>query len=383
MRVLLVLIIAVLFFGGCATIPPEAKVEITALRSSNPIERGYAAQRLGQNPELAIYAFDDLLELLDVVKRLQWHRGKLSPEPRSGSWSGTYPGPQPTTLRKIAIGTMVKIGEPAVEPLIEALRDDPRGTVRSGAAKALGVIGDERAVDSLVAALEDENALVRSEAGSALVTIDPDQGFYVQMAAMNDPSFNVRRQAVKELGKLGDPRAVPLIARATEDRSLSLPRPLAVRDALDALARIGDPGGIDPALAALEHRDRLVREDALKAARKIGLSTEHLDTVLQALKDSSGGVRKEAAIALAALQDPSTFEVLVLTLFDSEDKARYHAAEALGRIGNRLAIGPILDALPERNTIVEAKFYNVLKRLSGEDFGADLEKWKEWYRDNP
>ena len=101
---------------------------------------------------------------------------------------------------------------------------------------------------------------------------------------------------------------------------------------------------------------------------------------MAALDDPAGPVRKEAAIALADLRDPSTFDALVGALSDSEDKARYWAAEALGRIGDREAIGPILGALPEENPFVHRKFYEVLRRLSGEDFGYDLKKWRQWHR---
>ncbi|MDP8254053.1 MAG: HEAT repeat domain-containing protein, partial [Candidatus Kaelpia aquatica] len=52
------------------------------------------------------------------------------------------------------------IGEPAVDPLIEALSDEDH-QVREGAAKALGDIGDLRAVDPLIEALSDEDHQVR------------------------------------------------------------------------------------------------------------------------------------------------------------------------------------------------------------------------------
>ena len=204
---------------------------------------------------------DKLIDLLDDAHRLQWHKGALSPE--AGSWSGFYPGPRPTTPRDIAIRTLVAIGEPAVEPLIRALIDDPRHLVRAGAARALGGIGAERALKPLLAALEDESGTVRREAASALVAIDPGEGFYAQLAALQDPSYSVRLQAARELGQLADPRAVPALVLATEDKELVLPRPMVVREALRALAMIGDTAGLQPALAAMEHPDRLVREDAL------------------------------------------------------------------------------------------------------------------------
>ena len=64
----------------------------------------------------------------------------------------------------------MKIGEPAVEPLIEALKDKDQD-VRWEAALALGNIGDERAVEPLIEALKDEDEDVREAAGEALEKI--------------------------------------------------------------------------------------------------------------------------------------------------------------------------------------------------------------------
>ena len=73
-------------------------------------------------------------------------------------------------VRREAIKTLVKIGEPAVEPLIQALKDED-SDVRRGAAWALGKIGDERAVEPLTEALEDEYQVVREAAKKALADI--------------------------------------------------------------------------------------------------------------------------------------------------------------------------------------------------------------------
>ncbi|WP_207205249.1 HEAT repeat domain-containing protein [Methanolobus psychrotolerans] len=54
---------------------------------------------------------------------------------------------------------LVEIGEPAVEPLIEVLSDENEATIaRMGAAKTLGRIGDERAVETLIIVLQNEYA---------------------------------------------------------------------------------------------------------------------------------------------------------------------------------------------------------------------------------
>ncbi len=61
--------------------------------------------------------------------------------------------------------------ERAVEPPIQALKDDDNG-VRRNAAEALGYMGDERAVEPLNQALKDDDNEVRKAAKKALAKIE-------------------------------------------------------------------------------------------------------------------------------------------------------------------------------------------------------------------
>ena len=67
----------------------------------------------------------------------------------------------------VARNALKEIGKPAVEPLIEALKDNNSRT-RRRAASALGEIRDARAAESLTQALEDEDKEVRKAAKKAL-----------------------------------------------------------------------------------------------------------------------------------------------------------------------------------------------------------------------
>jgi len=73
------------------------------------------------------------------------------------------------SVRETAI-RLVKIGRPAVDALIVALKDK-HPDVRSGAAYALGEIRDPRAVGSLIIALKDKDNNVRKEVADALAKI--------------------------------------------------------------------------------------------------------------------------------------------------------------------------------------------------------------------
>jgi HEAT repeat protein len=91
-----------------------------------------------------------------------------------------------------ALGSGRNRGPWAVDPLIEALKDED-DRVRVAAATSLGLIGDPKAVDSLIEALKDES----------LIT---------------DDAWRARYSAAASLGDIGDLRAIdPLTYAASND----------------------------------------------------------------------------------------------------------------------------------------------------------------------
>ena len=196
-------------------------------------------------------------------------------------------------VRASAAEALVKIGAPAVEPLIAALKDKD-SDVRYAAAKALGEIKDPRAVEPLIAALKDE-------------------------------SSSVRRAAAEALGKIGDPRAVePLIAVPKDYYS-------GVRYAVTkALVKIGAPA-VEPLIAALKDKDSKdsdVRQAAAEALGEIK-DPRAVEPLIAALKDGDSDVRKAAAKALGEIKDPRAVEPLIAALKDAKWRVREAAAEAL------------------------------------------------------
>ena len=111
---------------------------ISALKDKDPMVRGDAAEVLGKIGDSR--AVEPLIEALKDI------------------------------VQFIAIESLRKIGEPAIEPLIKALKNKDT-LIRSGAAKALGKIGDKRAIESLTEALKYGDIFVRSAAAEALEKI--------------------------------------------------------------------------------------------------------------------------------------------------------------------------------------------------------------------
>src|SRR5438132_920381 len=123
-------------------------------------------------------------------------------------------------LREEAATLLGEFRDPrAVGPLVDALHDEDRAVraavrheewiLRLHACEALGKIGAEEAVAPLCEVmLHDRDMAVRQDAAKALGNIGHPAAFDALEKAVTD--LSVRPYAVDALGKLKDPRAVPI-----------------------------------------------------------------------------------------------------------------------------------------------------------------------------
>jgi HEAT repeat protein len=119
-------------------------------------------------------------------------------------------------VRWKAAEALARIGKPAVEPLIAVLRH-PDDDVRWKAAIALGDIGDERAIEPLIELLSDEDRFVKSRAAYALSSIgQPAVAPLVQ--ALRTGDGNLRWGAAIALGAIQDPGSALPLLHALGDR---------------------------------------------------------------------------------------------------------------------------------------------------------------------
>lgn len=129
------------------------------------------------------------------------------------------------------------IGEPAVEPLIEVLKDE-NAVVRAEAASVLGMIGDPRAVEPLINTLGDEYA--RLHAAVSLGKIG-ESAVASLIGVVSDEDAIVRALTAHALGEIGDPRAVDPLRQLLDDSDESV-RDIAAHalEAIDQTTRDGD-----------------------------------------------------------------------------------------------------------------------------------------------
>ena len=168
-----------------------------------------------------------------------------------------------------AVKTLIKIGEPAVKPLTQALKDRDED-VRGRAAVILGQIGDARAVEHLTQVLKDKDPDVRREAKIALEKIKvrelkKKRDIDGLIRALKHQVEGIRQKAAAALGRIGDKRAVEPLIQTLRDRHSNVRAASAF-----ALALIGDARAVEPLTQALKDKDKDVREIAALALKKIG-----------------------------------------------------------------------------------------------------------------
>ena len=134
-------------------------------------------------------------------------------------------------LRLACAEALGKIGDKyAVLPLSEVLKDESESSVylKESAAFALGMIGDAKAVDTLVNVLEtgrglmDKFTFLKERAIEALSRINTssDKVFHALEKSLKDQSVQVRINAIEALSNLDDDRVSKLLYTCLNDNTL-------------------------------------------------------------------------------------------------------------------------------------------------------------------
>jgi len=407
---------------------------IIALKDVDPVVRGYAATALGEigdprakealiaalrtedasvvNMATSLYNLGSE-EVVDILV------GKLrDPNPNNRLYAiyalGKISDPKmvhplvealdSAEIGWLAAKALVNIGQPALQPLLEALFSENR-SVRLYATYALGEIRDPKAARGVLRMLGDTDPLVVDTAAEALVTIGEHSVIPAVIQLLGSPEPRVRQRALDVLGGLGDAslaeRITPLIGDPDREvvksaiaalgktrsvgtcmlagRLLALPG----EDLQDSL-RVAFLAMGEPAVACLSSvlesasGEPLVRAiyllGKLKAADAVG-------QIIQRLHDPNPAVRRFAAIALTEIGDPRAEEYFVGLLGDKDPALRTYATVGLMSIGGRISIRLLLASLNDPETRWLA--VRILDKIGSRDvdslIGALKDERTGWY----
>lgn len=118
-------------------------------------------------------------------------------------------------------------------------------------------------------------------------------------------------------------------------------------------------------------KDARIRHDAATALGQMGAKTA-LEPLIAALKDPDAEVRVGASWALGKIPDKNTIEALIAALQDPAQVVRQNAAFALKTIGDQRAIEPLITALNDEFEIVQNIACAALQEMRSERAVAPL-----------
>ena len=161
----------------------------------------------------------------------------------------------------------------AVSALIQCLADK-NWRVCSKAVHALVKIG-RPAVAPLMDSLTHDDEAVRQQATRVLVELDVDATAQL-IVGLTNPDWRVRKQAARALGLLTDPRAVNPLIQCLADSHWAVSQQAAV-----ALGQLGNPKAIPPLRAFLTKNSmpQNVRQAAEQATKELGIPVRQVFAV--------------------------------------------------------------------------------------------------------
>jgi len=256
---------------------------VAALKSPDWIVRMHAAKALGRikNAE----AVESLIPLLqDKVK----------------------------AVREETSAALAAIGDAAIPSLLNALTHS-EWLVRLHAVEALGKTRSASAVEPLLSALfNDRDAAIREDAVRALGQIGDARAVDFLFVAMKEPGL--RPLAVESLGQIGDRRAVPVLINVLN----GVDRPEVSR-AVDGCGDHWD-------------EEMVAKGAAVRALASIG-DEAAVPTLLNALRHTV--TRADAAAALVRFGNAVIAPLLTMLTQEADDNLRYHVKDTLTKVGWR------------------------------------------------
>lgn len=348
-------------------------VQVTALASSNWKTRWHAAQTLGElgnrravkpllrtledsNHWVRIVAAEALGQIRDreatdaLVRGLDdssiWvRRASVTALGQIGDARAIAPlverllGPPdrewPEELRDAIAKALGAIGGKAIQVLIDALGSSDLW-VSCIAARALGQIGDPKAIAPLAALAQRRPSWVCSTATQALAHISDVRAVRAALATPEAPRAFWKLKALREIDK-------STIKQLTE--LLDDPDEHIRAQAAEVLNRLGNEHDTEPPAATL-------RAAYQSMPRGVSSRQRAPEDVLSRLRDEGGGSRTSLGSSESEQRD--SLRGLVTTLSDPAAEVRLAAAEALGKLGDSSVIPALTKALQDRDSRVRA-----------------------------
>jgi len=241
---------------------------------------------------------------------------------------------------------LVRIGDPAVDPLLRALNQNSHW-ISARASNPLSKIRSEKAVDGLLGALDNTK-------------LDERIKRYILQSLGNVESERVLNPLIRHLGH--------------ED--------WAIRCAvLRSLGQIGGETAEETVIVALKDKERYVVESAIAVLGQMK-STRAPAHLIEILEEREGMGRIKISRALVEIGEPSVDAIVSSMRNDMDSEICWHLVWALGQINSDAAIEPLVQALKSRNWMVRNEAAVSLVRINSRISTKPLRRLLESGHDN-
>jgi bilin biosynthesis protein len=170
-----------------------------------------------------------------------------------------------TVVKGSSIGALARIGEPAVQPLLDILAstDVPESTI-GHAAWALAFIG-AGAKEYLYRAIASDSPVVRGAVVGAIAKVAQEEPkaelFEILVKSLTDVDVDVRCEAAAALGNLAYQPAIPNLIELLDSDDGETRRAAAL-----SLMKVGDRSAIEPLQSALAKESEAAIQGVIKLA---------------------------------------------------------------------------------------------------------------------
>ncbi len=226
----------------------------------------------------------------------------------------------------------------------------------------------ENTVAELTRAIQSPDWTTSAHASAALAHLG-DDGFTALTTVLGDPDMGseARRRAAQGLAQSGDPGALnPLVAALQQDRDGFLQMTAAI-----ALGQLGVPEGVPALLAALADAEFAWGSAAENALVRIGSMA--VPFLIDVLPTGTPSLLKHAATALGRIGDPRALGPLLVLLADPDAGVRWRAVEGLAWLRDPQAVPALLPLLADPDANVRANTAEALGSLGGAEAVSALE----------
>jgi HEAT repeat protein len=209
------------------------------------------------------------------------------------------------SAEKTLTTALLRIGPPAIPPLLEILKDGRRQFVRAAVA-VLGEMGNRDAVRGLSLTAYHVDNRIRIDAIHSLARIGGKEATEVLMDLLRDANRAIRRQVILWLGITRNERGIEPLLNLILERDIMGKSLTLKKEALLAIGRIGDRRALDPLFRLVNKRRWLspgrwqeLKILAVEAIGRVGGDTAR--EFLEKTEAHGGSIGRACSAALEAM----------------------------------------------------------------------------------